>query len=330
LLAGPGAGGIVNLPAVVISLAVAAALAFGMRESATVNLVLVVIKVLALVAFVALALPAFSASNFEPFAPFGYGSFVDDDGVKRGIMAAAAIIFFAFYGFDAVSTAAEEAHNPSRDLKIGIVGSMLICTLLYMAVAGAALGGADYRVLAESNEPLAMVLRNLGHPTAATLIAGVAVVALPTVVMAFMYGQSRVFFVMARDGLLPQRLSTVHPRFGTPVLMTLLTGVIVAAIAAFLPLQRIVELANAGTLIAFIAVAICMLVLRKQAPTHPRLFRAPWPWVIGPLAVGGCLYLFTSLPLDTVRLFLLWMALGLVVYLFYARHRSALALDISR
>jgi APA family basic amino acid/polyamine antiporter len=109
--------------------------------------------------------------------------------------------------------------------------------------------------------------------------------------------------------------------------MTLLTGVIVAAIAAFLPLQRIVELANAGTLIAFIAVAICMLVLRKQAPTHPRLFRAPWPWVIGPLAVGGCLYLFTSLPLDTVRLFLLWMALGLVVYLFYARHRSALALD---
>jgi APA family basic amino acid/polyamine antiporter len=327
LLAGPHAGGIVNLPAIVISLAVAAALAFGMRESATVNLILVVIKVLALVAFIALAVPAFDTGNFEPFAPYGYGSTVGEDGVKRGVMAAAAIIFFAFYGFDAVSTAAEEAHRPDRDLKIGIVGSMFICTLLYMAVAGAALGSTDFRALAASNEPLAMVLRSLGHPTAATLIAGVAVVALPTVVMAFMYGQSRVFFVMARDGLLPQNLSAVHPRFGTPVLMTLVTGVIVAAIAAFLPLQQIVELANAGTLIAFIAVAICMLALRTQAPSQPRLFRAPWPWLIGPLAIVGCIYLFTSLPLVTVKLFFLWMALGLIVYFLYARSRSALAIE---
>jgi APA family basic amino acid/polyamine antiporter len=325
LSAGPAAGGLVNLPAIVISLAVAAALAFGMRESAIVNLVLVLIKVLALLAFIALALPAFSPDNFEPFAPFGYGSHVGEDGVKRGIMAAAAIIFFAFYGFDAVSTAAEETHHPGRDLKIGIVGSMLICTLLYMAVSGAALGGTDYRTLAASNEPLALVLRNLNHPLAATLIGGVAVLALPTVIMAFMYGQSRVFFVMARDGLLPHHLSSVHPRFGTPVLMTLLTGIIVAAIAAFLPLQQIVELANAGTLVAFIAVAICMLVMRVRASTQPRLFRAPMPWVIGPLAVVGCIYLFTSLPLPTVKLFFIWMALGLLVYFFYARHRSALA-----
>jgi basic amino acid/polyamine antiporter, APA family len=325
LVAGPAAGGIVNLPAIVISLAVAAALAFGMRESATVNLVLVVIKVLALVAFIALALPSFTMTNFEPFAPYGYGSIVGEDGVKRGIMAAAAIIFFAFYGFDAVSTAAEEAHRPERDLKIGIVGSMLICTLLYMAVAAAALGGADYRALAASNEPLAMVMRNLNHPLAATLIAGVAVLALPTVIMAFMFGQSRVFFVMARDGLLPQRLSAVHPRFGTPVIMTLITGVIVAVIAAFLPLQRIVELANAGTLVAFIAVAICLVVMRARAPNQPRLFRAPLPWLIGPLAVVGCMYLFTSLPLPTIKLFFGWMALGLVVYFIYARHRSVLA-----
>jgi APA family basic amino acid/polyamine antiporter len=327
LVAGPAAGGIVNVPAIVISLAVAAALAFGMRESATVNLILVVIKVLALVAFIALALPAFDSANFQPFAPYGYGSVVGDDGVKRGIMAAAAIIFFAFYGFDAVSTAAEEAQRPDRDLKIGIVGSMFICTLLYMAVAAAALGGADYHALAASNEPLAMVLRGLDHPTAANLIAGVAVLALPTVVMAFMYGQSRVFFVMARDGLLPQRLSAVHPRFGTPVLMTVLTGIIVAAIAAFLPLQRIVELANAGTLVAFIAVAICMLTLRAQAPTQPRLFRAPLPWLIGPAAIVGCLYLFTSLPLETAKLFAIWMGIGVVVYFFYARHRSALAIE---
>lgn len=325
LTAGPHAGGLVNLPAIFISLAVAAALAFGMRESATVNLVLVFIKVLALIAFIALALPAFSIDNFELFAPYGFGSHVGEDGVKRGIMAAAAIIFFAFYGFDAVSTAAEEAHNPGRDLKIGIVGSMFICTVLYMAVSAAALGGADYRTLAASNEPLALVLRNLNHPSAATLIGGVAVLALPTVIMAFMYGQSRVFFVMARDGMLPRNLSAVHPRFGTPVLITLLTGVIVAAIAAFLPLSEIASLANAGTLVAFIAVAICMLVMRSRAPTHPRLFRAPLPWLIGPVAIVGCLYLFTSLPLKTVKLFFAWMALGLVVYFLYARQRSVLA-----
>ena len=166
-------------------------------------------KLVALAIFVALALPAFSADNFEPFAPFGYGSMEIADGTKQGVMAAAAIIFFAFYGFDAVSTAAEETKNPKRDLKIGIIGSMVLCTFLYMVVAAAALGGSRYQDLADSAEPLAMVLRNLQHPFAATLIAMAAVIALPTVIMAFMYGQSRIFFVMARDGLLPQRLSVV-------------------------------------------------------------------------------------------------------------------------
>jgi basic amino acid/polyamine antiporter, APA family len=324
LLAGPHAGGIVNVPAILISLAVAGLLAVGTRESATVNLLLVFLKLIALGTFIALALPAFSSDNFEPFAPYGFAA-QDVDGVKRGIMAAAAVIFFAFYGFDAVSTAAEEARNPARDLKIGIIGSMVVCTLLYMAVAAAALGGADYRALAASNEPLAMVLRNLNHPTAATFIATAAVLALPTVIMAFMYGQSRVFFVMARDGLLPQRLSAIHPRFGTPVTMTLVTGVIVAAIAAFLPLQQIAELANAGTLVAFIAVAVCMMKLRVQAPRQERLFRAPWVWVIGPLGILGCLYLFVSLPFATIWRFFAWNALGLVVYLLYARHKSLLA-----
>lgn len=324
LLAGPAAGGIINVPAIVISLAVAGLLALGTRESATVNLILVFVKLIALAAFIALALPAFDAANFEPFAPYGFGA-VEIDGVKRGIAAAAAVIFFAFYGFDAVSTAAEEARNPRRDLKIGIIGSMLVCTLLYMAVAAAALGGADYRTLATSTEPLALVLRMLDHPFAAVLIAGAAVVALPTVIMAFMYGQSRVFFVMARDGLLPQRLSVVHPRFGTPVAMTLLTGVIVAVIAAFLPLQQIAELANAGTLAAFIAVAVCMLKMRREAPDHPRLFRAPWAWFIGPLAIVGCSYLFVSLPFATMWRFFVWNAIGLAVYFLYARHASRLA-----
>jgi len=325
LLAGPFAGGTINVPAMVISLAVAALLAVGSRESATVNLALVFVKLIALAAFIALVLPAFNAGNFEPFAPYGFGAVEMEDGTKRGVMAAAAVIFFAFYGFDAVSTAAEETKNPGRDLKIGIVGSMALCTLIYMAVAAAALGGADYRALANSPEPLSMVLRTLNQPFAATLIAGAAVIAMPTVIMAFMYGQSRVFFVMARDRLLPQRLAAVSEGSGTPALTTMVTGVIVALIAGFAPLQKIAELANAGTLIAFIAVAICLMVLRVRAPTQPRAFRAPLPWVIGPLAVAGCVYLFFSLPLITMLYCLTWTLVGLVVYFLYSRHTSALA-----
>jgi APA family basic amino acid/polyamine antiporter len=299
LLVGPFAGGLVNVPAIVISLAVAGLLAVGSRESATVNLILVTVKLVALAIFVAVALPAFDANNFQPFAPFGYGSTEIADGTKQGVMAAAAIIFFAFYGFDAVSTAAEETKNPKRDLKIGIVGSMVICTVLYMVVATSARGGSHYPALANSAEPLALVMRNMNHPVAATLIASAAVIALPTVIMAFMYGQSRIFFVMARDGLLPQRLSKVHPRFGTPVLMTFITSVIVALIAAFVPLQNIAAVANAGTLIAFIAVAVCMIVTRRTHPQHPRMFGAAATWIIGVVAVLGCLYLFDSLQTRT-------------------------------
>ncbi|HEU4484967.1 MAG TPA: amino acid permease [Povalibacter sp.] len=324
LLAGPHAGGIINVPAMVISLAVAGLLALGSRESATVNLILVFVKLIALGIFIALALPAFSGGNFHPFMPYGFAA-VEIDGVKHGVMAAAAIIFFAFYGFDAVSTAAEETRNPGRDLKIGIIGSMLICTLLYMAVAAAALGGADYRTLADSPEPLALVLRSLNHPGAATLIAGAAILALPTVIMAFMFGQSRIFFVMARDGLLPQRLSRINERTGSPVLMTIVTGVIVAIIAGLLPLNEIAAVANAGTLCAFIAVGVCMMVLRVRAPDHPRVFRAPLWWLIGPLAVAGCLYLFTSLSVITIRFFFFWNVVGLAIYLLFARQRSALA-----
>lgn len=327
LLAGPHAGGLINLPAIVISLAVAGLLTLGTRESATVNLVLVAVKLVALATFVALALPVFDARHFEPFAPYGFGSGTGPDGVKRGVMAAAAIIFFAFYGFDAVSTAAEETKNPARDLKIGIVGSMLLCTLIYMAVAAAALGGSRYQDLANSPEPLALVLRGLNHPFAATLIAGAAVLALPTVIMAFMYGQSRIFFVMARDGLLPQRLSAVNKRTGSPVLMTMITGIIVAVIAGLLPLNEIAALANAGTLCAFIAVAVCMLVLRVKAPDYPRTFKTPLPWVVGIVAILGCLYLFWSLPLATTVRFFVWNLIGIVVYLLYARHKSLLAIE---
>jgi basic amino acid/polyamine antiporter, APA family len=280
--------------------------------------------VVALAAFVALTLPGFDASHFHPFMPYGFQPHVDPDGVKRGVMAAAAVIFFAFYGFDAISTAAEEAKNPSRDLTIGIVGSMLVCAAIYMVVAAAALGASPFNVFAKSGEPLAFILREMKHPLAAVLIAAAAVIALPTVIMAFMFGQSRVFFAMSRDGLLPTGLSAVNAR-GVPAAVTLLTGICAAVMAGFLPLKFIAEVANAGTLAAFIATAIAMMVLRRQRPELARPFRTPVWWLVGPLAVAGCLYLFWSLADVTKVMFFVWNAVGVVVYLLYGRTKSRLA-----
>lgn len=325
LLAGPDAGGIVNLPAVFIAIVVTGMLLVGTRESAMVNSVLVVVKLVALAGFVALTLPAFDAAHFEPFAPYGFGAH-EVDGRKVGVMGAAAIIFFAFYGFDAISTAAEEAKNPKRDLTIGIVGSMAACTVIYMVVAAAALGAEPYDVFSKSPEPLAFVLRELGHGTAASLIAGAAVVALPTVIMVFMFGQSRVFFAMARDGLLPRGLAGVDRR-GVPVAVTVLTGVIAAVIAGALPLSGIAALANAGTLAAFIATALAVLWLRRKRPELERPFRTPVVWLIAPAAVLGCLYLFSSLTATTIKFFFLWNVVGVVVYLVYGRSNSALVKD---
>jgi basic amino acid/polyamine antiporter, APA family len=322
LLNGPHAGGIVNLPAVLVSLAIAAMLIAGTRESATLNIGLVIIKILALAAFVAMAAPAFQTSNLVPFAPYGFTSHVVG-GETRGIMAAAAIVFFAFYGFDAVATSAEEARNPARDLKIGIIGSMILCTTIYILVAVTAVGAMPYLKLGGSSEPLALVLRTLGHPRASYLVAGAALVALPTVILVMMYGQSRIFFVMARDGLLPRALAKVSKR-GTPALVTAVTGVFVAAVAGFFRLDEIAELANAGTLIAFITVGICMMVLRRRAPELKRVFRCPAPNVIGTLAVLGCIYLLISLPEKTLVRFVIWNVIGLAAYYLYGRGRSLL------
>ena len=321
--AGAGAGGLINVPAIFIALVVTGMLLVGTRESATVNFILVCVKLVALAAFVAFTLPNFDAAHFHPFAPFGFGAH-EEGGRKFGMMGAAAIIFFAFYGFDAISTAAEEAKNPARDLTIGIVGSMVICTLIYMVVAACALGAQPYDAFSKSPEPLAFVLRQLGKPGAASVIAGAAVVAMPTVIMVFMFGQSRVFFAMARDGLLPRALSSVDRR-GVPVVVTVLTGVIAATIGGFVPLADIAALANAGTLAAFIATACAVMVLRRRSPDIERPFSTPLVWVIGPAAVIGCVYLFTSLSAKTMEFFAAWNALGVVVYLLYSRTRSRLA-----
>ncbi|WP_407700558.1 amino acid permease [Steroidobacter gossypii] len=329
LLNGPHAGGIVNLPAVLVALVIAGMLIMGTRESATFNILLVVIKLTALACFVALALPAFNGENLQPFMPYGFTSHVEG-GEVRGVMAAAAIVFFAFYGFDAVATSAEEAKNPGRDLKIGIIGSMAVCTLIYMLVAISAVASVNHTELAASAEPLAYVLRTLNHPFAAWAIGLAALIALPSVILVMMYGQSRIFFVMARDGLLPRRLSAVSSRTGTPVLITAVTGVFVAAAAGLFRLDEIAELANAGTLLAFVTTAASMMVLRRTAPELPRVFRCPAPMLIGTLAILGCAYLFFSLPALTIQRFLLWNAIGFAIYLAlqaFRQNRVAAASD---
>jgi len=328
LLVGPHGGGIVNLPAVAVALTVMGMLIAGTRESATLNIILVIIKLVALAVFVTFALPAFNADNLHPFMPYGFGS-TELGGEKRGVMAAAAIVFFAFYGFDAVATSAEEAKKPGRDLTIGIVGSMLVCTAIYMAVAIAAVGALPFQQLANSPEPLALVLRSLGQPLAGHLIALAAVIALPSVILVMMYGQSRIFFVMARDGLLPRRLAAVSPRTGAPTLITLLTGVGIAVVAGLFPLDKIAELANAGTLIAFIAVGASMMVLRRTAPEMPRLFRCPAPYLVGTLAILGCIYLLFSLPSSTLTYCVLWNAIGLIVYFAFGRRTSIVRRNVA-
>ncbi len=322
LTQGPELGGLVNVPAVFIIAVVAALLSVGTKESATLNAVLVVVKLIALAVFVAVALPHFDAANLHPFTPFGFAKSVSADGVERGVMAAAAIIFFAFYGFDAISTAAEETKNPGRDLAIGIVGSMVACAAIYMLVAVAAVGALSFTRFADSPEPLALILRGIGRPGFATFLAVSAVIALPTVLLGFLFGQSRIFFVMARDGLLPQALAKVSSR-GTPVRITVMTAVLVSIIAGIMPIDAIAALANAGTLAAFTAVCVAMLVMRRRAPDAPRTFRAPAAWPVGIVGVLGCVYLFFSLPSRTQLYFVLWNVAGLVLYFAWGRRRAS-------
>jgi APA family basic amino acid/polyamine antiporter len=310
---GPYAGGLLNVPAIAIIAVVAALLSAGSRESATLSAFLVVIKLAALLLFMIAAAPHFHLSAFHPFMPYGFSSH-GASGTPRGVMAAAAIIFFAFYGFDAISTASEEAKNPSRDLPIGIIGSLAICTLIYIGVAAVAVGSMPFTEYAHSAEPLALILRKLGDAGMAVGIGAAAVIALPTVILAFLFGQSRIFFVMARDGLLPRGLAKINSRTGTPIRITWATAVVVGVLAGLVPLDQIAALANAGTLLAFMAVALCMMVLRRRAPEWKRPFRTKAVGVVGPVAILGCLYLFLSLPARTQIFFAFWNAVGLGIY----------------
>ena len=336
-------GGWLNLPAVVISIAVMLLLVLGTTESAFVNALLVCIKIAALSLFVFLTLPGMHTANFQPFLPTG----------SLGVFGAAASIFFAYVGFDAVSTAAEETKNPQRNVPIGLIGSLLICTLFYLLVASGAIGaigaqpvtGANGAVLAPgtaeiagrcaaitasgaieplvcSKEALVHVLQVIGHPIFGWMVGLAAVLALPSVVLMMMYGQTRIFFTMARDGLLPAKLASVHPKFRTPHIVTYVTGVAAAIAAAFLPVGKLADYSNSGTLFAFLMVAVSVMVLRKTDPSRKRPFRTPIVWIVAPLAIIGCIALYASLPLTAILVLPVWGVFGLVVYFFYSRSRS--------
>ena len=328
LIQGPELGGVINLPAIFIIWVVAGLLIAGTRESATLNAILVAVKMAALALFIVVALPVFNPNHFHPFMPFGFPR-SGASGSEVGVMAAAAIIFLAFYGFDAIATAAEEAKNPRRDLAIGIVGSMVVCVAIYMAVAVAAIGAVAYTGFAASAEPLALILREIGRPWAARILGASAVIALPTVILAFFFGQSRIFFTVARDGLLPPVLARVSRR-GTPVRITVFTAIVTSVFAGLIPLASIAALANAGTLAAFVAVCAAMLVLRKREPNAERKFRAPAATFVAIVGILGCLYLFISLPNRTQMFFFTAQAIGIVLYFIYGGHAAKRARAASR
>jgi APA family basic amino acid/polyamine antiporter len=316
------AGGF-NLLAFLVSLFVTFLLVIGTGKSARFTALLVVIKIIALCAFIVLALPAVNSVNFEPMLPNGWGTPLS--GV--GVFGAAASIFFAYVGFDAVSTAAEETTNPNRNVPIGLIGSLSICTVIYLVVAYAAVGAVGAQPggeLSLSKEPLAFVLREIGYPTVGNWVASAAILALPSVVLMMLFGQTRVLFTMSHDGLMPGFFSHVHQRFHTPHVVTLVTGGAVALFAAIFPVGMLADISNSGTLFAFFMVALGVMVLRKREPDLPRPFRTPILWVVGPLAMAGCALLFLSLGWGTIKLFLFWAVTGLVIYFGYARRHSHL------
>ncbi|WP_300973131.1 amino acid permease [Sphingomonas sp. LHG3406-1] len=355
LALGGAPGGLINLPALVIALLVTWLLMIGTSESAKVNAVLVAIKVTALTAFIILTLPAAEAEKFNPFLPAGvFGGF----GSGVGAVGAAATIFFAYVGFDAVSTAAEETRDPQRNVPIGLVGSLLFCTVFYILVAAGAIGAsptggqpifgpngipfpAGSEELARqcalpqysewlvcSNEALAHVLREIGYSSIGNMLGIAAFVALPSVILILLFGQTRIFFVMSRDGLLPEKLSTIHPKWKTPYIVTALTGAVVAVAAAFLPVGALADIANAGTLYAFMMVAIAVMMLRKTEPNRPRKFRTPALWLIGPLTIAGCIFLFLNLPFEAMIVLPVWAGIGLVIYYLYGYRHSHLGRGI--
>ena len=311
----PGEGGQFNLPAVFVVVAVGLVLMAGVRQSTRTNTVMVFFKLVILALFIGLGLSAFSGEHFSDFAPNGFG----------GIENAAAVIFFAYIGFDAVSTASGEAKNPGRDMPIGIVGSLVIATIIYIIVAIVAVGALPADKLAGSSAPLATALRDgAGFGWGADLISLGAMIAITSVVLTILFGQTRIGMSMGRDGLLPAVFGRVSERTGTPIVSTLIFTALIATLAAFIPLGEIAKLVNIGTLFAFLLVNAGVIILRRTKPDLPRKFKVPFVPVV-PI-IGGllCIYLMLQLPITTWVRFGGWLALGLLLYAVYGYRHSRL------
>lgn len=303
---------IFNLPAVLIVALITWVLVRGIRESAGFNSAMVLLKLVIIAFFVAVGACYVKPANWTPFAPNGFA----------GISSAAAIIFFAYIGFDAVSTAAEESRNPQRDMPIGIIASLIVCTIIYIAVALVLTGMVRWDQFSGVADPLAKAFSARGMNWTAGIISFGAVFATTSVLLVFQLGQPRILFSMARDGLLPPWAARVHPKYRTPHISTILTGIFVAVFAAVTNINEVIELCNIGTLFAFVLVAAGIVILRRRDPLRPRPFRTPLvPWV--PLAaMFSCGYLMCQLPWKTWRRFVFWLVGGLIIYCFYGFHRS--------
>ena len=326
-------GAILNLPAAIIVLCITALLVVGVRESARFNAVMVAIKLAAVLFFIAAGATFVKPENWSPFMPYGFS----------GVMAAAAVVFFAYIGFDAVSTTAEEAKNPQRDLPIGIISSLVICTVLYLVVA-AVLSGivpvTEYRSAADTlpgvpaappeevtkflNAPVGYALALINQDWAAGLVSAGAVAGITSVLLVMLMSQPRIFFAMSRDRLLPPGASKVHPKFKTPYITTIITGLVVSLCAALVPIQILGEMTSIGTLFAFMVVCAAVMMLRVQRPEAKRPFKVPGGVVIPVLGIVSCLYLMLSLPVATWVRFLGWLNIGMLIYWFYGRVHSPL------
>lgn len=318
----PKLGGLINLPATAIILILMLLLIIGVKHSAKVNNAMVFVKLLTITVFIAVAVFNIHPDNWHPFMPFGWFQTLPD-GKTTGILAGASLVFFAYVGFDAVSTAAEEALDPQRDLPFGIVTSLGFCTVIYILVSGLLTGVVNYTDLNVSS-PVAHALNLLGYNWASALISTGVIAGLTTVMLVLYYGLTRIIFAMSRDGLLSPFFSAVNPKTQTPVRVIVLCGIIMAIAAGFIPLGDLAELVNIGTLAAFVLVCLGVLVLRITKPDMKRPFRSPFSPLFPVLGMLSCTSLMAFLPSLTWLRFVIWLVIGLMVYFSYSVHHSKL------